>query len=85
MLDGRKYNRAIRLHKLMYEALMRLAWAGFEAWLGENEKDNITQALTIVKDFVEDISGDKLQELLQVARTPTGKEIFCFILPPSGL
>ena len=45
---------------------MRLAWAGFEAWLGENEKDNLTQALTIVKDFVEDISGDKLQELLQM-------------------
>ena len=66
MLDGRKYNRAIRLHKLMYEALMRLAWAGFEACLGENEKDNLTQALTIVKDFVEDISGDKLQELLQI-------------------
>ena len=52
VLDGRKYNRVIRLHKLMYEALMRLAWAGFEAWLGENEKDNLTQALTIVKDFV---------------------------------
>ena len=66
MLDGRKYNRAIRLHKLMYEALMRLAWAGFEAWLGGNEKDNLTQALNIVKDFVEDISGDKLQELLQM-------------------
>ena len=31
VLDGRKYNRAIRLHKLMYEALMRLAWVGFEA------------------------------------------------------
>ena len=66
VLDGRKYNRAIRLHKLMYEALMRLAWAGFEAWLGKNEKDNLTQALTIVKDLVEDISGDKLQELLQM-------------------
>ena len=24
VLDGRKYNRAIRLNKLMYEALMRL-------------------------------------------------------------
>ena len=34
--------------------------------VGGNEKDNLTQALTIVKDFVEDISGDKLQELLQM-------------------
>ena len=38
----------------MYEALLRLAWIAFEAWLGENEKDNLTQALTIVKVFVED-------------------------------
>ena len=26
VLDGKKYNRAIRLHKLVYEALLRLAW-----------------------------------------------------------
>ena len=56
VLDGRTYNRVIRLHKLMYEALMRLAvaWVGFEALLGENEKHDLTQALTIVKVFFED-------------------------------
>ena len=26
VLDGKKYNRAIRLHTLVYEALLRLAW-----------------------------------------------------------
>ena len=26
VLDGRRYIRAVRLHKLMYEALMRLVW-----------------------------------------------------------
>ena len=26
VLDGKTYNRAIRLHKLVYEALLRLAW-----------------------------------------------------------
>ena len=30
VLDGKKYNRAIRLHKLVYEALLRLAWSGQE-------------------------------------------------------
>jgi hypothetical protein len=29
VMEGRKYNRAVRLHKLVYEALMRLAWKGF--------------------------------------------------------
>ena len=29
VLDGRRYNRGVRLHKIMYEALMRLAWQRF--------------------------------------------------------
>ena len=34
-LQGRKYNRAIRPHKLMFEALMRLVWKGFYTWIEE--------------------------------------------------
>ena len=26
VFDGRRYNRGVRLHNIMYEALMRLAW-----------------------------------------------------------
>ena len=37
VLDGKKYNRAIRLHKLVYEALLRFAWSGFETWLGDGD------------------------------------------------
>ena len=33
VLDGHRYKRAIRFHKLMYEALFRLAWKGFPSWL----------------------------------------------------
>ncbi len=29
VLDGKHYNRAIRIHKYIYEALMRLAWTEF--------------------------------------------------------
>ena len=48
-------------------AVVVTASGWFNLFLGlTNEKDNLTQALTIVKDFVEDISGDKLQELLQM-------------------
>ena len=32
-LEGCKYNRGIRLHKLVYEAMLRLAWKGFLPWL----------------------------------------------------
>ena len=29
LMEGRKYNRAVRLHKIVYVAMMRLAWNGF--------------------------------------------------------
>lgn len=40
VLEGKQYNRAVRLHKLTYEALMRLAWLGFEDWLERNHDDH---------------------------------------------
>ena len=33
VLDGRRYKRSVRFHKLMYEALQRLAWKGFQPWV----------------------------------------------------
>ena len=42
VLDGRRYNRGVRLHKIMYEALMRLVWQGFGAWIEENHKESKT-------------------------------------------
>ena len=32
VIDGKQYNRATRVHKCIYEALMRLAWAEFTLW-----------------------------------------------------
>ena len=31
ILDGRRYNRSVRFHKLMYDALQRLAWKGLQS------------------------------------------------------
>ena len=33
VMEGRKYNRAVRLYKLVYEAMMRFAWKAFLPWL----------------------------------------------------
>ena len=33
VLEERQYNRADRLHKIIYEALQRLIWKGFYSWL----------------------------------------------------
>ena len=40
VMEGHKYNRAIRLHKLVYESLMRLAWKGFLSWLQSSQLDH---------------------------------------------
>ena len=39
VLEGRTYNRAIRCHKLMFEALNRLALIGFNSGTDEHHKD----------------------------------------------
>ena len=39
VLECRSYNRAIQLHKIMFEALNRLAWNGFQQWNEEHHKD----------------------------------------------
>ena len=38
-LEGRKYNRAGQLHKLVYDALMRQAWCGFRKWVAEKYEE----------------------------------------------
>ena len=40
IMDGRRYNRAVRFHKLMYEALMRLIWKGLRTWIDENHNES---------------------------------------------
>ena len=35
VLDGRRYNCGVRLHNIMHEALMTLAWQGLD--IGESE------------------------------------------------
>ncbi|KAG1651588.1 hypothetical protein GQR58_026913 [Nymphon striatum] len=41
VLDGKQYNRGVRLHKLTYEALMRLVWKGFLEWLENNHSTDL--------------------------------------------
>ena len=41
VLDGRSYNRGVRLSKVVYEALIRLAWRGFLPWFQEHHIDDM--------------------------------------------
>ena len=65
--DGRKYNRAVRLHKLVYEALMRLMWKGFCSWLETTHRDDLVymdDALESIDGLCKDVSKVKLKDVL---------------------
>ncbi|KAJ8346686.1 hypothetical protein SKAU_G00280870 [Synaphobranchus kaupii] len=66
VLDGKHYNRAV--HKYIYEALMRLAWAEFTPWVEDSvpEKSGMIKSfLDNVKDMASDLNQQTLNNLLQ--------------------
>ena len=40
VLEGRQYNRAGRLHKIIYKELQRLIWKGFYSWIETNHSED---------------------------------------------
>jgi len=42
VLDGKHYSCVIKVHKCVYEALMRLIWAQFLSWTENDHKSNTT-------------------------------------------
>ena len=50
--DGRHYNRAVRVHKYIYEALMRLAWGEFMIWVQDDPENK-----GMVDTFVEKVNS----------------------------
>ena len=67
MLEGRMYKRAVRVHKIIYEAVLRLAWKGFITLL-ETHQPNQMHAVSALIDQVSDARGEmsqtKFDELL---------------------
>ena len=59
-MEGRKYNCAVRVHKLVYEALIRLAWKGFLPWLEANhatELHHLDETLQSIATFHGNVHG----------------------------
>ncbi|KAI8521965.1 hypothetical protein Bbelb_017190 [Branchiostoma belcheri] len=77
VMDGRRYNRAVRFHKLMYEALLRLAWSGFLSWIHHNHTENVAdleEAMEAINTLSDDVSQQALQGILQ---STTHTRIMC--------
>ena len=67
VMSGKHYNRAVRVHNSIYEALMRLAWTEFTLWVKENQEASaiITAFLDLVDTMVCDLNQQNLNSLLQ--------------------
>ena len=63
VLNGKHYNRAVRTHKYIYEALMRLAWGEFTVWVEANFQES-SAMIKAVLDKVSSIACDLKQETL---------------------
>ena len=53
VLDWGRYNRGVILHKIMYEALMRLAWQRFVVCIQENQKESKTTVSSFFSEIGE--------------------------------
>eukprot|EP00058_Branchiostoma_floridae_P026647 XP_002612138.1 hypothetical protein BRAFLDRAFT_88877 [Branchiostoma floridae] len=76
-MDGRKYNRAVRFHKLVYEALLRLVWSGFLSWMRQNHNEDLTdleEATETIDTHTNDVSQ---QALLGILQSATNNRIMC--------
>ena len=58
VLEGRNYNRGVRVHKLAYEAFMRVALEGFYPWLNESHRADSRQVQTCLDEI--DTLADEL-------------------------
>ena len=55
VLEGKHYNRSIRMHKLVMETLFRIKWKNFGQWLTEQENSS---AYTSLQDDIKNIQQD---------------------------
>ena len=65
VMEGRQYNRAVRVHKCVYEALMRIAYRGFPEWLADNHPDkkaHLQQCLELISDLHAEMNSTSYQE-----------------------
>ena len=70
VLEGRNFNRAVHLQKLMCETLIRAAWDGFQPWLElvhPNAEADIAIAKEDICTFNEDISMKNQDNILRSA------------------
>ena len=67
VMECRLYNRTLRFHKLVYEALLRLAWKTFPRWLQTTypEKQHVLTTLLTNVSTTDETTEESMAELLR--------------------
>ena len=65
VLNGKNYNRSLRLHKIFYEALMILLLNSFENSLSDDYAELLARQKTLIEQLTLDISPVGYTNLLQ--------------------
>ena len=61
ILNGKAYNRAVRFHKLLFEAMMRLIWEEFLEWIEKEHNNEYEKIISISPDLQLLINDDRYQ------------------------
>ncbi|KAK3746863.1 hypothetical protein QZH41_000037 [Actinostola sp. cb2023] len=70
LLKGKSYNRGVRAHKLLMEALLRLQWEAFCSWVTEEERANSDQLNAIINTYKSaSSSGERTDAYLMLCNT----------------
>ena len=64
VLAGRQYNRAMRAHKIVMEAMQRLRLKSFKEWLEENKNDAYKESTEELDIVLANLSADTLTAML---------------------
>ena len=70
VMEGRKFNRAVRLHKIVNVAMMRVAWKESLLWIHANhgaEVHHLEEALNSISNFHDEVSQNSFTALIDGA------------------
>ena len=71
VLEDRQYNRAVRTHKCMYEAFLRMAFKEFPVWMEQLQlphKRCIDEGVKVIQQLHEDLSPKMYNDVMSGTR-----------------
>ena len=76
VLNGKHYNRAIRLHKIMYEATSQLLIQEFEHTLSENDMEIVRERKLQLEQLKLNLCYDELEKVLNIPQVQQWENLF---------